>query len=128
MSYDAFGTGFLIAPDLILTAAHVIVTKNVLHKNIKFYPMLHGKISAHHESFEIIQIYFPEQYNHGADASYDFAIARLSQKVDRTKYIMIGQDYPDCSNASIYGYPLDKNNPKQHFFKQYGGNGKISHF
>ena len=39
------GTGFLIAPDLVLTAAHNIVAPNGnRHRDLKFYPGVSGEL------------------------------------------------------------------------------------
>jgi hypothetical protein len=38
---------------------------------------------------------------------------------------MIGQDYPKCTEASIFGYPTVENMIKG-IFQQYGRSGEIS--
>ena len=62
LTFDCFlkkvGSGFLVSPNLVITAAH-IVCKLKSKDNVVFYPGEYGYICSY---FEVEDIYFPQQY------------------------------------------------------------------
>ena len=57
------GTGFLIAPDLVLTAAHNIVAPNGnRHRDLKFYPGVSGELEPT-DACDVADFRTPPGYN-----------------------------------------------------------------
>lgn len=58
-----FGTGFLIAGDLVLTSAHNIYSKkfNFTYENLIFYPGVSGPLSGS-TGYKVVDFRFPHEY------------------------------------------------------------------
>jgi V8-like Glu-specific endopeptidase len=84
------GTGFLIAPDLVLTAAHNIYEQKHQkdHQDILFYPGASGKLSPA-SAYKVINMRFPEEFKKSENGFilHDYALLKLDRKVPREEYL-----------------------------------------
>ena len=63
------GTGFLIGPDLVLTAAHNLVADNGKpFTDLKFYPGVSGKLEAT-DLYEVADVRMPSEYKTSSKAN-----------------------------------------------------------
>ena len=70
------GSGVLISPNLVLTAAHNVWCQNFGNKNInlKFYPGQRGFLQ---NPCECEIIYYPTKYESRQEAQFDYALLKL---------------------------------------------------
>ena len=121
-----WGSGFLIGPDLVLTAARNVYDDEKpmrnRHSQIKFIPGANGDEAPYGE-IEVIHVFAPENYiNHksedekeGANAD-DIALLVLKKPIGReTGYVGLHFILPMTSNFNgsidtfVAGYPADPN-------------------
>lgn len=90
------GTGFLIGSDIVLTAAHNVVSlQGVKYTNINFYPGTSGPLDEK-KRYEVIDMRFETEYIGGANGvTHDYALLKIDRpvKVQGAKYIEIGLGY-----------------------------------
>lgn len=73
------GTGLLIAPDLVLTAAHNVYSFEYrkYFKNFRFYPGQSGLLSS---SYGVEKVFVPERFKSKDNATHDYALLLLSER------------------------------------------------
>lgn len=112
------GTGFLISPQHILTAAHnlhwsVTGSKNTVQvktaKKVEIYLDKNTKAFAH-------KLFIPHKWKNSLaptnklDSRYDFAMIKLKHKVDKVHgywKVIIDPDFPARFKGAGAGYPID---------------------
>jgi V8-like Glu-specific endopeptidase len=134
-----WGTGVMIGPDIVLTAAHNVYNDaepvRKKYANIKFIPGINGNEAPFGE-IKIEDIYAPEAYiNHkggkeGDDlCPEDYALLMLKIPIGmKTGYFglhIADRNMIKNKEISIIGYPGDKVLGKQGIFEQWGEKGKI---
>ncbi len=102
------GTGFLIANDLVLTAAHNLYTHPTKDteeleqkaENLEFYPGISGDLPE--KGINVADYRYPKQFkeNKSPDCTYDYALLRLSRGVDGPT-IELGLDYQSIDNEQL---------------------------
>ena len=76
------GSGVLISPDLVLTAAHNVWYRKVNQENcdIKFYPQLCGPLKSS-PSYSCSVVFYPTKHKKIREPIFDYALLRLSQPI-----------------------------------------------
>ena len=84
----ANGTGFLVAPNLVMTVAHCVFDKikKKEYLEIKFYPALYGRLA---NPIKVIEYRIPEEFRNLSAAiiekrggvKYDYALLKLEKEV-----------------------------------------------
>ena len=83
----SMSTGFLVGPDIILTAAHSIYNSDTetLPKEITFLPeddlQGSGPIVSGGNSCEIVRVYLPSDYYDGYSTGEDWAVCKLEEPI-----------------------------------------------
>lgn len=103
-----FGTGFLIAADLVLTSAHNIYSKKFkfTFENLIFYPGVSGPLSGS-TGYKVVGFRFPHEYTLKGDQSseYDYALLKLERKVPINRFIELGVNFANQKEEiGIIGY------------------------
>ena len=125
-----YGTGFLVAPSLVLTAAHNVYSQYLDIDAIKFIPG-HTEDSYPYGKHDATKFYIPSQYKENPNnPKYDFALIQLKTNVgdtagyfslDPNMKIVNDPDKHDINEnkiaVSLTGYPQ---NDKKHMYKSTG--------
>ena len=130
MNKTKWGTGVLIASDIVLTAAHNIYdyTKPARAKypSIKFIPGANGKEAPFGE-IDVEEVYAPETYIHHKDSalcSEDYALLFLKVAVGiETGFFglhIASEELLKSRQISVVGYPGDKLADKEGMLEQWG--------
>lgn len=107
------GSGVLISPDLVLTAAHNVWHRKKEQENfdIKFYPQLCGSLNSS-PSYNCSVVFYPEKHKKNQDPIFDYALLRLSKPIlDKDDFLplspFIAEDIEAANQKklAIYGYP-----------------------
>ena len=75
---SATGTGFLVGPDIVLTAAHMVNDLDYGNaSSISVTPAKNGNTEPPYETFKGTTIYLPDKWNGSRYPAYDWAVIRL---------------------------------------------------
>ena len=104
----AHGSGLLIEPDVVLTAAHNLKTdfdKGIYQAyKVKFflgYDELENRMSSEVDYWKM-----PEEWNQDQREEYDYALLFLKEKLDAPKITLTRFDFSEHKNAiQVAGYP-----------------------
>jgi V8-like Glu-specific endopeptidase len=102
------GTGFLIAPDLVLTSAHNVYSRLALREytDLKFHPGVSGQIPKS-AIYNVVAVRYPQLWRTAEKdmPEHDYALLKLDRKVPREAYIPLGLDYIQQEEPiGIFGY------------------------
>lgn len=110
----AMGSGVLISPNLVLTAAHNVWfrAKNREFSNFKFYPGACGSLESS-TSYNCSIVYYPPEHKASALTTYDYALLQLDEPIfedDEFLPLSTSLENSDLTAANsktlaIYGYP-----------------------
>lgn len=99
------GTGTLLSQNLVLTAAHNVIERGEIFSNFKFYPGQDGLLE---KCYEVVDLFFPEEYTSKPNVTNDYALLKLSERVKTIKDFvpLCGDlDIDNTTNLFICGYP-----------------------
>jgi V8-like Glu-specific endopeptidase len=109
-SYPGVGTGILISPDLVLTAAHNLWYNGKGNDNFRFYIAHNGLLGQTY--CKVKDKYFPKEFTKKRNnLTHDYAILRLTEKTDVKEFIDLKGDLSDVNQVheiAIYGYPAEE--------------------
>jgi V8-like Glu-specific endopeptidase len=128
------GTGTLIAPNLVLTAAHNLYNKDVHYgkvvgaaKEIKFYPAINGNKPIFGVQ-TVREFYYPPEFQDSKDDEEDYGLMVLENPVgDMTGYFGLGVLPPEHIKKltlNVTGYPSDKVKDKPYQYEMWKMAGK----
>lgn len=106
-----YGTGVMIAPNLVLTAAHVVYSAEDggWAKATTVTPAFDGK-TAHYGTYSAQNIYMFRHYKTTTDAlaeDNDMAVIRLTRNVDsRVGYLAVSTSQTTGERIQLPGYPM----------------------
>ena len=111
---QANGTGVLVGPNILLTAAHcVLESTRIFNSNISVVPAKDRSSEPYGRVFPV-EIYIPKEYYIMANSSltnqwFDWAIVVLNDNIGyRTGWANIGSNVvPSNMEITIIGYPID---------------------
>ena len=129
----AWGTGTLIAPQFVLTAAHNLYSRDKFRGktvgraiSVEFVPAMDGQ-SAPFKKQNVKNFYYPEQYT--IDESEDYGLLALENPIgESTGFFGLGilpDDQISNLEVSIYGYPGDKVKDKSEHYEMWGMKGAV---
>lgn len=135
-----WGTGVMIAPDIVLTAAYNLYNDEKPirnpYQNIKFIPGLNGK-QAPFGSFDAFEVYAPEDFvNNRSSHEFGFdpesyGIMVLKEPIgEKTGYFglhIAEKNTLKSKGISVVGYPGDKSR-QEGYYEQWGETGQILAF
>ena len=80
------GTGILISPNLVLTVAHNVYNceTNEVFQNLRFYYRQSGKLG---KANKVCDIFVPGKYGFKPNAVNDYALLKLSEKINVSNFI-----------------------------------------
>ena len=113
-NYTGKGTGFLVAPNLVLTAGHCIKSSGAEPpSSITFSAGINYDGTSFYEEPVAISdaevIVMPTEWSDNYDPNYDWALLKLSKPLGNTIGYLSCESIVDLENTdiTIYGYPLD---------------------
>lgn len=113
-NYTSKGTGFLVAPNLVLTAGHCVKSAGTeTPSSITFSAGINYDGTSFYEEPVAISdaevIVMPTEWSDNYDPNYDWALLKLSKPLGKTIGYLSCESIIDLvdTNIDIYGYPLD---------------------
>ena len=103
------GSGILISPNLVLTAAHnlCLQTTREEYHHFRFYP---GHSGDMHDCYNISSVFIPPRYFLTNKPKHDFALLKLDRNVETNDFIPLNtnlQTMNEIEQIAIFGYPAD---------------------
>ena len=96
------GTGFLIGPNDVATAAHVIAREGITYFTFMFPNDLT-------KTYECIEMAVPQEYYDTETSTYDWAVFEINEEIGYTRgYCGWSADISIGDTVQVIGYPGDK--------------------
>jgi V8-like Glu-specific endopeptidase len=100
------GTGILISPDLVLTAAHNLYQwkEGRIYDNFRFYLGQSGPLGMY---YQVKSWHFPDEFTETNAPAHDYALLRLAEKTYIKEFIDLKGDLSSVDQVHeicIFGY------------------------